>query len=49
MLVALDGNTVIDKMKVHKKHINKKFLDSNMDDEAIIVSSRVAEFVKKWC
>ena len=48
MIVALDGNKVIDKMKFNKKHFNKNLDNAEMNDRAIIVSKKVADFLEKW-
>lgn len=47
LLCVLDGARVIDKIKIKKKDINKKFFDSNTGDHACIMSKDVAEFLNK--
>lgn len=48
LLVALDGNRVMDKIKVKKKDIGINALKATGNDSVIIVSKKVADFLDKW-
>lgn len=47
VISVLDENKTVDKLKVTKRHINKKFLDATGEDYVIIVSKEVGEFINK--
>lgn len=48
IICILDGSRVIDKLKIKKKDINKKFLDATAKDYGCIVSEEVGQFLNKY-
>ena len=47
VLAILDGRRCIDKIKIKKSDIDKRFIDSNTDDFMICVSPNVVKFLRK--